>query len=365
MKRSPIIALLILSIVVVGSGATYLWLVNKSNVFKTSPTGNAFSAAMLSQFKAKPPELPKVASKLDGILVSPDFATRHPLGVMIENHPDARPQSGLSSASVVYEAIAEGGITRFLALFGSRNAAKVGPIRSARTYYADWCNEFDCYYAHVGGNYDALYEKIPQDRIKDLDEFANGASYHREPKAGLATEHTMYSDTATLYKLANTKKWSTAVRNDYGIYTFMDNPKSSSTSPVHAINKIAIHFSTPQFLVEYTYDISTNSYKRNLAGKPHLDANGQTPITAKNIVIQNITRTDVVTQINEPGFAMPTVGSGKATIYQGGTKIEATWTKTNKYQRTEFLDASGNLIKLYPGATWVEIVNPGSTVSDS
>jgi len=362
LKRSPFIALLILAIIMVACGALYLWLVNNTQLFKES-TGTSSVKSLFSKSSVKA-EVPKEASVLDGTLVTADKSKRHPLGVMIENHPDARPQSGLSSASVVYEAIAEGGITRFLAVFGPNNAGKVGPIRSARTYYADWCNEFDCYYAHVGGNYDALYEKIPQDKIKDIDEFANARAYHREAKTGIATEHTMYSDTETLFKLATEKKWPTALRDDYAIYSFMDDPKS--TPPITTpINKISVNFSTPQFLVDYVYDQMTNSYKRTMAGKPHIDADGQNPITPKNIIIQNITRTDVVTQINEHGFAMPTVGSGKVTIYQGGTKIEGTWKKTDKYKRTEFRDASGNLIKLYRGSTWVEIVNPGSTVSES
>jgi len=81
---------------------------------------------------------------------------RRPLGVIIENHTDARPQSGLNSADVVYEAVAEGGITRFMGIFYCGVAAMdtdLGPVRSARTYFLDWISEYGEYplYAHVGG----------------------------------------------------------------------------------------------------------------------------------------------------------------------------------------------------------------------
>lgn len=358
-KRSPFIALLILLIIVVSCGVLYLWLVNSTTIFKAPVYSRS---DILKEVFGKNPsvEVPKIPSVLDGTLVAPALANRHPLGVVIENHPDARPQSGLSKASVVYEAIAEGGITRFLAIFGP-NSAKVGPIRSARTYFVDWCNEFDCFLSHVGGNADALYEKIPQDKVKDLDEFGNAGSYHREAKVGLATEHTMYAETHDLFALATTKKWGAALRDDYNIFSFLDDPPKS---PVAGTSTIDIDYSTPQYLVTYQYDSATNSYKRFLAGAPHLDANTKTQITVNNVIIQYLDRTPVVTSINEQGWSMATVGSGKATIYQGGTKIQGSWKKTSSFSRTQFFDASGKLISLYRGNTWIHAVNPGSTVTD-
>lgn len=359
LKRSPIIALIVLGIVIVATGVIYLYLVNNTTFFKANNA--ALTLKKISGLSsATPTKL--YESNLDGTLTSKALSERHPLGVMIENHPDARPQSGLSAASVVYEAIAEGGITRYLAIFGPNDAVKVGPIRSARTYYADWCNEFDCFYAHVGGNYDALYEKIPADKIKDIDQFANPSYYWRLPKTGLATEHTMYSSTTKLYELVNTKKWSTPIREDYNIYKFSNAP-TTTTAPL--VTNINIDFSSPQYSVSYSYNATKNSYSRSLAGKADLDANDNTPIEASNIIIQNISRTAVVTAINETGWQMPTVGSGTAVIYQNGTKITGTWKKTDKYKRTQFYGADGQLISLTIGHTWIEIVNPGSKVTDS
>ncbi len=359
MKRSPIISILVLIIIMVGCGVLYLWLINSTNIFKRPSNFSSYTKSLFNNSKAT---VIKVPSKLDGVAVDPNLNTRHPLGVMIENHPDARPQFGLSSASIVYEAIAEGGITRFLAVFGPNSASKIGPIRSARTYYADWCNEYDCYYAHVGGAQDAVKVKIPTDKIKDIDQFANGKYYHREPKPGIATEHTMFSSTDKLYELAGLKKWGTALRDDYSIYTFLDDP---TTPAVATAKTIKINFSTASYEVDYTFDATTNSYTRNLAGKPHIDAQNQKNIAPKNIIIQYIGRTAVTLDNGAGGCAMPTVGSGKAEVYQNRQKIVGTWKKSDKYDRTEFYDEKGGLIKLYRGPTWIEIINPGSTVTSA
>ena len=81
---------------------------------------------------------------------------RRPLLVMVENHEEARPQSGLSSADIVYETVAEGGITRFMGIYycdAQSHEIIVGPVRSARTYFLDWASEYgnNPLYAHVGG----------------------------------------------------------------------------------------------------------------------------------------------------------------------------------------------------------------------
>ena len=138
----------------------------------------------------------KAISNLDGTEVSSSLANRHPLAVIVENHPDARPQFGLFEASLVYEALTEGGITRYMAIYGPRDAAKIGPVRSARTYYVDWLSEYDAFFAHAGGAQNAL-TKIVKDNIKDL--LHNQSAYWRET-GKVALEHTLYTGTVKLYQ---------------------------------------------------------------------------------------------------------------------------------------------------------------------
>lgn len=308
--------------------------------------------------KVKETEKPKlVVSKLDGTQVTEAQNDLHPLAVMVENHPDARPQSGLDQASIIYEAIAEGGITRFMAIFGPGSAQKVGPVRSARTYYLDWALEYDAYYSHVGGNLDAL-QLIPKIGIKDLDQFRYGTqAYWREPAAGKATEHTMYTDTHKLRQIGN-DKWG-----EVSNYTPIEYKEELSLENRPESQKITIDFSSASYKVDWQYDKEKNIYLRSLAGAPHKDAVSGNQLTAKNVIVQEVLRSPVVTEINENGWAMKTVGSGKAQIFINGKKIDATWKKDSREKRTEFFDPESNKIKFNPGITWFEIVPPGTAVN--
>lgn len=291
---------------------------------------------------------------LDGTMYTPEDASRHPLGIMVENHVDARPQSGLSEASIVYEAIAEGGITRFLAIYGPHRPEKVGPVRSARTYYLDWDLEYDAFYAHVGGNIDAL-DLIPKIGIKDLDQFSVGSNaYWRVPKAGIATEHTMYTDTNKLYTVAKEKEWDTEKSN----FTSWEFKADSDLVNRPDTQNIKIDFSSAQYSVSWKYDKEKNQYSRFMAGIAHNDAVNNTQLTAKNIIIQTVDRTPTTTRINEAGWKMDTVGEGEAKIYLDGKEITGTWKKDSQTDRTIFYDSEQKQIKFNAGQFWIEIVPP-------
>lgn len=301
---------------------------------------------------AKTPSEALSASPLDGVEYAENLATRIPLGVMIENHLAARPQVGLDKAGVVYEAIAEGGITRFLALFGPKDATKVGPVRSARTYYVDWNWEYNALYAHVGGNIDAL-QKIKKEGVRDLDEFANAGPYHREPRGGVATEHTMFANLDLLWDVGKQKGYPAT--GDYQGLVFK---KEATVSPAGTLKSVMIPFSTKTYEVKWVYDAKNNVFNREQAGVAHKDGVSDTQFTAKNVIVQTVNSRLITTEINETGFIMDTVGSGPALVFQDGKKIEATWKKDNTKARTLFYDKDNQLIKMNPGVTWFEIINP-------
>lgn len=300
----------------------------------------------------------KETSKLDGLPYSQEVANRHPLAVMIENHPDARPHSGLDQASIVYEAIAEGGITRFMAIFGPQAPNKVGPVRSARTYYLDWAWEYDAFYSHVGGNIDAL-DLIPQIGIKDLDQFRYGTkAYWREPAKGKATEHTMYTDTEKLYGIAQDNDWD--MKADFETLSFKT---EISQDQRPAQQSITVDFSTDSYKVRWEYDPQTNQYKRFLAGLAHQDAISGQQLTAKNILVQEVAREATVTRINETGWKMTTIGSGKAKIFLDGKEIDGTWKKSSRSDRTKFYDSNNKEIEFNPGVTWYQILPPETAIT--
>lgn len=325
--------------------------------FKKDKTGQASSQNSPGVNFKKEPEVKKATSMLDGIQYPEVVANRHPLGIMIENHPEARPQTGLDKAKIVYEAITEGGITRFMAMYGPESAEKVGPVRSSRTYYLDWCLEYDCFYSHVGGNLDAL-QLIPKLDINDLDQFKYGTqAYWRVPEKGKATEHTMFTDTDKLWQIAKDNGW-----NMSSDYTSLEFKTEAPLEQRPELSSITIDFSSPGYKVKWTYDKSSNNYLREMAGVAHNDGVTGKQLTAKNVIVQEVQRWSAVTEINEEGWAMKTVGTGKAKIFIDGKLTDGTWKKTDRNARTKYYGTDGQELSFNPGNTWVAIVPPDISV---
>jgi len=295
-----------------------------------------------------------VTCALDGKSYKKELATRHPLAVIVENHPEARPQSGLSQASIVYEAITEGGITRNLAIFGPNDASEVGPIRSARLFFMDWLKEYDAFFAHAGGNEDAL-ANIGAYGIKDIPH--TNPYYWRDSKGRkVASEHTLYSSTQKLYELAT--------KDGFDINTSsFDTLKFRPEKPVAGGKGVEIDFShSASYKVKWEYRTTDNVYLRSLAGKQHVDLSNNEQIKAKNIIIQYVDRTLQPTgSYGSENWVFTTKGSGDAKILRDGEVIEATWKKASRDERTKFFDKAGVEIAFSPGSTWYEIASVGTT----
>lgn len=312
--------------------------------------------ADLLKITAAPTEEVKTPSPLNGLLVKPEIAARRPLAIMIENHPEARPQFGLGSASVVYEAIAEGGITRFMAIFGDGGGSKVGPVRSARPYYLDWALEYDAGYAHVGGSPDAL-KLIRSLSINDLDQFSIGAqAFRRIPRSGIATEHTMYTDTDKLHSVSLDRHGST---QDWDHPEFKE-PLPKDVRP--AGQTVSIDFSGPEYLTRWHYDPETNTYLREMAGNFHKDAITGETIRAANLFVPIVTRQLMNDPDGKGRWDFNTVGSGKGWVFQDGRAIDITWQKASHAARTIYQTAGGETIQRNPGLSWFAIVHPDTAV---
>jgi hypothetical protein len=355
LKKPQVYVPVVLLVLFLGVGTMYAF--GRASKDATSPAAKTFSL-LKSKVKAEK----TATSPIDGLEYPESVAKRHALGVMIENHPDARPQSGLADAAVVYEAMAEGGITRFLAIFSPKLPAEVGPVRSARTYYLDWCLEYDCFYSHVGGNIDAL-DLIPKIGIKDLDQFKYGVSkygktYYRTPKKGIATEHTMFADPAKLYEIAKTNNWP---ESDSFPKISFKKPVAETERP--ASQQVKVEISSKSYEVIWDYDAATNSYARTMGGTPHKDGKSGQQIKSTVVIVQEAASKSILTRINEQGLQMDTVGGGKAYIYQDGKEVIGSWKKANQKAQTIFYDASDNEIKYNPGQRWITVVNPGSKVT--
>lgn len=291
-----------------------------------------------------------VSSVLSGLPVDPVVNQKPVTAVMIENSPQARPQAGLGQASVVFEAIAEGGITRFLALFQDTSPENIGPIRSARPYYAQWALGFDAAYAHVGGSPKAL-ANIKEWGVKDLDQFHNAGAYHRI--GSRPAPHNVYTSMSKLNQLENSKGYNTSKFK--GFARKKDAP--SKTPDARGIN---INISNPTYNVRYDYNAATNSYNRSQGGGTHTDANTNTQISPKVVVALVMPYS-----LEADGYhsVYNTLGSGTVFIFQDGKVTTGQWHKADNKSQFKFTDANGKTIKLNPGQTWLTAVGATNKVT--
>ncbi len=329
------------------------------------------------------------------------WETRRPLLVMIENHEDSRPQSGLQSADIVYEAVAEGGITRFMGVFycgivasqaDLENKYDVGPVRSARTYFLDIASEYADYplYGHVGGANcsaatpggpctSALKTQAIEQIAKygwnnagthsDLSQFAlSYKACRREPdrtSQERATEHTMYCSTSELYNIAEKRgltNETVAKKNSwdksYRAWSFTKEDKTNGTDGTISFDFWAGY---KDYSVSWKYNSANNNYIRSNGGQEQIDFNTQTALTSKNIVIQYVKETRHVDEHGHNLYDM--IGTGKGILFQNGIKTEITWSKVNRLSRTIFKDSTGKEINFVPGNIWIEIIPIGNEVS--
>jgi|WetSurMetagenome_2_1015567.scaffolds.fasta_scaffold03831_7 hypothetical protein len=287
-----------------------------------------------------------VRRAVDGVYVKPEEANYPAVAVMIDNHPDARPQSGIDKASLVYEAEVEGNYTRLMAVFASLyNVKEIGPVRSARPYFIDWAEELNSIYVHCGGSPEALAD-LAQDNILDLNEFYNGQYFWRGQAKN--APHNIFISSENINKFLEDRKifsGNNIARN------FKDDSPISKASSSAAIK---INYNIAEFKVEWVYDAGNNSYVRYLGGKPELTADGN-KITAKNILIQTVPATVVDAELR---LKMNTVGSGSAVLCQDGICQKGKWSKSQLGSTTKFTYSNGQEMRFNAGPTWIEIVRP-------
>lgn len=378
-QKSLVIAILAVLLYAVSSFISY----SVFSRLKAGPGGGGLATSLPGPAKVveEDPGTPKTeACPLNGALhtkqARESWELRRPLAIMIENHVESRPQSGLSSADIIYEAVAEGGITRFMAIFYCNlSDIQVGPVRSARTYFLDWLSEYDALYAHVGGANtpgpaNALGQIIDY-KIKDLNQFSIGfptfwRDYQRLGRA-VATEHTMYSTTQKLWEIGAKKGW--AATDSAGLkwdakftpWASKDPSKTAGSS-----GKIDVSFWEGQndYKVEWNYDSGCSCYKRKNGGIDHTDLNNSKQLMPSNVVVQFMKESRANDGYEgNVHLLYGNKGQGKALIFQEGNVIEGKWIKPDRLSREKFVDAKGEAVSFVKGQIWIQTVPEGAQVS--
>jgi hypothetical protein len=395
MKRGLLIGLIVYLLSAGGSFWAFRTLaspaVNNDAPSTDESAGNETELGALLQIDPSEPK--DQACPLNGQLYTTKekaaWETRRPMAVMIENSEDARPQSGLSQSDVVFEAVAEGGITRFMALFYcdvQRNDTVLAPVRSARSYYVDWASGFNLpLYVHVGGaNLPGPANALGQigdygwNQQNDLNQFSIGyptfvRNANRIPGKEIATEHTMETSTERIWAVGEKRGWTNVTpahrsggklipegewKAGYTGWTFAEPTAAKGT-----VSAISYEFWTgyKAYAISWQYDATTNSYKRTMGGTPHIDMNNEKQLAAKNVVVM---LTDEKGPIDEAKHMLyTTTGTGKALIFKNGEAIEAKWSKKTRESELEFLDAKGKDVELVPGQVWISTLAKNAQVT--
>lgn len=300
-----------------------------------------FSAALTPE-----PEKPEKIyySPLTGKKVKNKNAVdRQVTGIMIENSPAARPHSGMLKAGIVYEAIAEAGITRFLAIYQQSQPDLIGPVRSLRPYFVDWLAPYDAAYAHVGGSARSL-QQVRSDGYKDIDQFFNPNAYYRSDDR--RPPHNMYTTFDRLNELNKSKGYTKS--------TFKGWPRKPDAPLAEPdAGQIQVNISRSLYNSSYQWRPEQNDYLRFQGGGKHTDRETGRQLNPEVVIVMKVKQTTV--QEDGQRQKIKTNGSGPAFIFQDGRAIKATWRKQGVKKPLQFF-ADDKQVQLNIGQTWVTAI---------
>jgi hypothetical protein len=278
--------------------------------------------------------------------------TARPIMVMVENSPSARPQTGLTDADVVYEILAEGEITRFIAVYQSKVPAVIGPVRSIRPYFVEIGKGLDAIVVHAGWSQDGM-NAIVRLKVDHLDQVYGDDQYYWRDNSR-KKPHNLYTNVEKIRQAAIDKKFHVEWKNPLLKFAAPLDAKLEG----QAVNNITIPY-IAGYKVGYTYDKVSGMFQRSMMGEPHKDKVSGQIIEAKNVIICEASH-----QIldKEGRRSVNIHGPGKGYLLQEGKLKEVTWQEKDGFIRVS--DSIGEL-GLLPGKTWIQIVPNGTQLSVS
>ena len=307
---------------------------------------------------------------------SPIYCIQTPNGL-----DGARPQTALNEAGVVFEAIAEGGITRFAAIYQNPESGIIGPIRSLRIYFLDWDVPFDCTVVHAGGSIEAVNEVKKYKHLSEDPTYMYRGNYNYHLWNNLFTSPSLLANHSDTYQYTSSSaKGFTRVTEEAAEKDRIDSlanklnivePSSSDTSElIPEASTITFSFgSGANFSPVYQYNTSTNTYDRHYAsgsahevfscseeelyGKDPQDACSTTQLSPSVVIAMIVDERLSSDGVHE---AITTIGSNTAYVFQNGKAIKGTWKKNSREKQIHFYDESGEEIPLIPGQTWISAI---------
>lgn len=382
-KKQKIIIAIIIIMVIVGAGVgVWFWLSQRNN---EEIITNEEEVEYIEPIYSRLTGLEIANEKLNS---SPTYCVQIPNG----STDGARPQAGLGAAAVVFEAIAETGITRFAAVFQNAEVSAIGPVRSLRPYYLDWDTPFDCTVVHAGGSDEAMKAL----RVGGQRELNESYTYMWRENGSGRNWNNLFTSPALLSEYNLSKDWSTSnpktlprmtpsaasdlisERAECAAEEAEDGAESGSAEESENITceeytpatNIKINFSAnTSHNVVYNYDAETNTYLRSHQdGKPHLSYECPAGLTKPNtksdcgepkqvapsvVIAMKVQQSTMADNYHQ---SIKTAGSGDAIIFQNGEATAGTWTKKSQDTQITFVNKNGEEIIFAPGQLWISAV---------
>ena len=332
--------------------------------FETTPTPDPTPAPTPTPLPRPTPEptedlTGKARSVFTGIYIDEEIASRRPVAVVINNYRRAIPQSGIGSADIHFEVLAEGDITRIVSVFQSESSENIGPVRSTRNYFTDFAFCSDAILVHHGGSPQG-YESIRRFSLNNLDGMRlEGTTFWRDPerRANRGMEHSSMTAVSLIMEAAEKAGYRMELSEDY---TPMWNFFTRFTIPYggHFSNRVVVPFSQSQRST-FVYDFRTREYRRYQGDVPHIDEETGEQLTFTNILVQ-LTRIIVIDAVGRRQVDL--VGSGNGYLITAGHYIPVTWRKESIDSPTQWFDEQGNPLRLNRGRTWICVFSENGTV---
>ncbi len=267
-----------------------------------------------------------------------------PVAVMIDNEINARPQSGLLDAEIVYEIPVEGNITRYMAIFHHNYNDKIGPVRSARPYFIDKALEFNAVYVHCGGSPQALKD-LAELKVSTLNDLKGSPCFWRAKDRKMP--HNLYTSTRLMREVIENNKFNNKTAPQYFTFSeeFLDLEGKSTRAISFGYSK--------SYTVGYEYDAESKLYYRTINGIRLKDKESSKEIATTNIIVEKTT----VKVLDDAGrLKVNNIGKDRGYYLTGGKLIEIEWNKSSRNARTIYKDLKGNEIKVNKGNTWIQVV---------
>ncbi len=289
-------------------------------------------------------------SYLTGEYVPEKQAQSRPIAVMINNIENAIPQSGISSAQIIYEAPVEGAITRMMAVFDRyENLKRIGSIRSCRLYYPKFANEWNAIYVHFGQSKYAL-DFLRSGAVDTVSSLNHEASFYRE--SGKVAPHNLYATGSALQSGIKAMEYKTKYDKKYSGHMQFAKPGETVTlAKGRAAGKVEIGYQINRPWFEY--NAKGGQYYRFQYGGKHIDDLNNKQLHCSNIVIQCVNAT---LYPDGKSLNMTLTGSGSGWFITKGKAQKITWKKDSDLGQTKYLNQDGEEITLNTGKTWFCIV---------